>query len=383
MKVLIIDGLVGNEYTELLCDGLYKSQVDVRLIIPKNRPVQVHHDFKILKWSPSKDAKVNKSQKIKDYFVYIWKLFNYIYTEQIDLVHYQFFRNKSELLIFLLLRLLGKNILITAHNVLPHQYHWSNFYYQRILFLSASAVIAHSMYIKRRIIKRFNIPDKRIYVIPHGSFNQFLDYNNINNQQARKKLGIKYENNVILFFGYIKPYKGLDLLLDAFEIIAKKSKRFYLIIAGNAESKKLKEFYLRKISAMSSNKQIIPVLEYIPAHDVAIYFMAADIVALPYQHIYHSGVIHTAYSFSKPVIATDVGDFREVTENGACGFISKEINAGSYAECMVKSFNDKNKLIAMGKFCHQLSQTKYNWNSIALKTKNLYFNIIYNHEIRK
>jgi len=376
LKILMLDGLVGSEYAELLSAGLHAAGVDVRLVVPENRPIYAARDFPVLKWSPSKDPKVKRIRKVTQYLKYLANIFKYVNDEKIDVIHYQFFRRKSELLFFLLLRALGKKVILTAHNVLPHEYHWSNFYYQRTLFHSASGIIAHSDFIKNKIFKQLHISPQRIVVIPHGSYEQFGQYNSISQVAARKKLGLQKKDQVLLFFGYIKPYKGLDLLLDAFDLAKDEMPDLKLIIAGGVESSELKKYYQDKIDRMNVGSKILPAMEYIPAPDVAGYFMAADIVALPYRHIYHSGVVHTAFAFGRPIIATDVGDFREVAENGACGFISEKNTAESFATEVIRAFSDQGKLKKMGNFCRELSQTKYNWDSIAQKTKEFYLTVI-------
>lgn len=368
----MIDGLVGSEYAELLSESLANQGIDVRLIVPENRPVYQKRSFEILKWSPSKDPKISKLKKIKDYIAYLIKIFRYINQQKVDIIHYQFFRRKSEILFFFLLRALRKNVILTAHNVLPHEHHWSNYWYQRNLFKAATAIIAHSDFIKDKIIRQLHIGKKYIVVIPHGSYNQFAKYSSITREQARKNLGLEKNDNILLFFGYIKPYKGLDLLLDACKIAFEKDSNLKLIIAGGVETSQLKKKYMRKIDELNISNRILTRMEYIPATEVAIYFRAADAVVLPYRHIYHSGVVHSAFAFGRPIIATDVGDFREVSENGASGFIAEHQTPECLAETIIRAFSDITKLRKMGEFCLRLNETKYNWDKIAEKTIEFY-----------
>jgi len=183
-------------------------------------------------------------------------------------------------------------------------------------------------------------------------------------------------NFPILKWSPSKQYKGLDLLLDAFEIASQDNKNLKLVIAGSLDSEQLKNKYVYKINQLKSKNNIIQNFTYIPTEKVANYFIAADIIALPYKNIYHSGIIHLAFSFGRPFIATDVGDFKEMSDAGKCGKISPENTAASFAETILDCFVNKTRLEAMGKYCKKTSETKYSWNDIAIKTRDLYKDIL-------
>lgn len=374
-KVTMIDGLVGNDYSICLCSALAIAGVNVELISSSNRVVNTPVNFEIKYWMPSKGIKSNKIQKVLQYLAYLKRVFLYAVgsNKSKRIVHVQFFRiERVESILFLLLRLFGVKLVFTAHNVLPHEFNRLDYLSRHIIYRCSKSIIVHSEDIKNKIVGTFNIPPKKISIIPHGNFDQYVPVKSISRAEARVKLGLENEDKVILFFGYIRPYKGLDLLLDAFEISARENKRLKLVIAGAASSVELENQYKEKVEKISKNGSIVYHPGFVPFDEVAKYFVATDVVMLPYKAIDHSGIIHLAYSFGKPLIATNVGDFSEIIENGKSGYIVKVNNTECLAETILQSFENGTDLEEMGAYARKLSETKYSWLEIAKKAKALY-----------
>ena len=372
----MIDALVGSDYSDCLCSALKDAGTDITLIVPANKRTNPSINFPILKWSPSKDKNIGKFNKTFRYLNYLFKVLKFIHQNRINVVHYQFFRRKSETFFFYLLKLLKVKLVYTAHNVMPHENSRHDFKIQSLVINSSTAIIAHTNFIKIKLIETFNIEKDKIRVISHGNYDSQLPEKLMSKKQARNDLKITQDKDLILFFGAIKQYKGLDLLLDAFEIASQDNKNLKLVIAGSLDSEQLKNKYVYKINQLKSKNNIIQNFTYIPTEKVANYFIAADIIALPYKNIYHSGIIHLAFSFGRPFIATDVGDFKEMSDAGKCGKISPENTAASFAETILDCFVNKTRLEAMGKYCKKTSETKYSWNDIAIKTRDLYKDIL-------
>jgi glycosyltransferase involved in cell wall biosynthesis len=235
-------------------------------------------------------------------------------------------------------------------------------------------IIVHSAYIQQKLQKEFNVPDKRICIIPHGNFDFYVPQNLITSGEARFHLNILSSEDVILFFGFIREYKGLDLLLDSFSKASFSNSSLRLIIAGEPGNKTLYEKYEKLINNSEAKEKITYNFSYIPMEQIQLYFRAADFVVLPYKNIDHSGIIHLAYSFAKPIIATKVGDFPETIEEGKSGYLVEKNNSDALAKCILNAFNNRNKISQMGKFANELSVTKYSWKDIAKKTIALYKN---------
>lgn len=369
MNVLIMDPLVGNEYAACLSKGLGENGEKIFLSITENREVQVNGRFEIVKLSPAKDKRYGKLKKGFKYLAYFKNVLSFIKKNKIDVIHYQFFRRRDEILFFYLLKKLGHKLVFTAHNVLPHERSKLDYYLKKIVYKTADEIIVHSNYIKEKLLKNFPEAEGKTTIIPHGNFDNYLPKEIITKDEARKKLGFSPADGVLLFFGYIREYKGLDLLLDAFKEAYPQNKNIKLLIAGNPQSAELRKRYEDKIKGMQG---VTAHLKFIPADEVAVYLSACDAVVLPYKDIDHSGIIHLAYSFGKPVIATRVGDFPESIEDGKSGFLLKENTKDELKRMIINTFSDTKNLEIMGAYCTKLNHTKYSWNEIAVTTISVY-----------
>lgn len=374
MKVVMVDSLIGNVYSTCLSEYLYKNGVDLHLVVPENRKFVKDEKFKILYFSPSKAADLSKITKMYGFIKYLFHLYKYIQNSKCDIVHYQFFRRKEEILFFRFLKWKGVRLIITAHNVLPHENRRVDHRLKSIVYSNANAIIVHSDFIKEKLIQNFSIDPKKIDIIPHGNFDYYLPVNDVTAEISRKRLNLDITDKVLLFFGFIRPYKGVDLLLKAFETAAEKDTKLKLIIAGSVLEGK--DALLKTIAQHKFNDRILTTLSFIPNEEVVNYFKAADLVVLPYKDIDHSGIIHLAYSFGKAVLGTNVGDFNEVIVDGKSGRVLKLNVADELAEAIIEMFKDKSMLNEMGRYAKHLSETKYSWQDIAKKTVQVYSGVI-------
>ncbi len=375
VKVTMIDGLVGNDYSMCLCSALHTVGVNVELIASDNRVVSMPVDYPVRHWMPTKDPQNGKIGKLFRYLEYLVRLFLHVVRNRNvkQVMHIQFLRRERFEAVFLLfLRLLGTKLVFTAHNVLPHENSAIDRFLRSCIYRAAGTIIVHSEYIKNKLAKDFRVEPKKIKVIPHGNFDHYIPREPMSKAEARSRLNLYATDNVALFFGFIREYKGLDLLLDAFEICAKKGRSLRLVIAGAPRTSELGNHYRRSIERISTNDSIIFHEGFIPSEKVAVYFVACDVVILPYKEIDHSGIVHLAYSFGRPLIATNVGDFAEVIEDGKSGYLLRENSAECLSETILGAFSSIAHLEDMGSYARTLSETKYSWLEIAKKTKMLY-----------
>jgi glycosyltransferase involved in cell wall biosynthesis len=192
---------------------------------------------------------------------------------------------------------------------------------------------------KNELLQQFHVRETAVTVIPHG-INSAVPNTDITSLEARQLLGIREGERAILFFGAIRPYKGLEYLVAAFQQIAARQNNLRLIIAG--ARKKGSEEYLdaiqRTIDQDPRREQVIRKIEFIPDNEAELYFKAADVAVLPYTEIFQSGVLFLAYSFGLPVIATDVGSLAEDIVEGKMGFICKPRDPADLAAVIQKYF---------------------------------------------
>jgi glycosyltransferase involved in cell wall biosynthesis len=375
VKVTMIDALVGNDYSVCLCSALHAAGVDVELITPDNRLVSMPVDFPIRPWMPAKDPRGGKIGKTIHYLKYLAQLLVYVVKQDKGrrVVHFQFFRRERiESLLFPLLRLLGVNLVFTAHNVLPHENSRIDYLLRFMVYRSAKVIIVHSEYMKSKLAKGFRVDQEKVKVIPHGNFDHYIPKEPISKAEARASLQLSEIDSVALFFGYIREYKGLDLLLNAFEICARKGTPLKLVIAGAAHPPELENYYRRRTDQISRNGSILFHAGFIPSEKVAAYFIACDVVILPYREIDHSGIVHLAYSFGRPLITTNVGDFPEIIEDGRSGYLLRENSAECLSETMLGAFSSKPSLEDMGSYARKLGETRYSWIDVANQMRDLY-----------
>ena len=273
------------------------------------------------------------------------------------------------------LKLLRFNTVYTAHDLLPHD---SNSFYDQNLYKKIyqipDKIIVHSENDKREIVGAFQVNLDKVSVIPHGSYDLFYRDKNITKDVAKQKLGIPDGKKIILFFGLIRKYKGLEYLVYAFQRVKEELDDTVLFIVGNIHDENSEDFkfYSDLIDLISHDDNIIRVNEYVPFEKINSYFLASDVVVLPYIKTYTSGVLLAAYAAGRPVIVTDTGALSEVVDVGKSGFIvpPKDINALACA--IIKTLSDQDQMEKMGNYAKYLSETVYSWNSIALKTINVY-----------
>lgn len=240
-------------------------------------------------------------------------------------------------------KLLGKKVVFTAHNVNAGKRDGNDSFLNRLTLKSqyrlSDHIFVHTEKMKSELIQEFGVRDKAITVIPFGLNNSVPD-TSLTPDEAKQKLGVAPEDKSVLFFGAIRPYKGLEHLVAAFQLVSRDRADYRLIIAG--EPKKDSMQYLeqiqKSIAADSSRDRIIQKLEFIPDEETELYFKAADVVVLPYTLVFQSGVLFLGFSFGLPAIATDVGSFRDDIIAGETGYVSPSVEPQALAATITKYF---------------------------------------------
>ncbi|HXF76382.1 MAG TPA: glycosyltransferase family 4 protein [Methylomirabilota bacterium] len=273
-----------------------------------------------------------------------------------------------------LLKLFGIKIVYTAHDLLPNtnpslEHHWL----LGRIYRKVDAIVVHGEASKDEMVSVFGLDPAKIYVIPHGS-NELVSTNRQTSKQAaREKLGIGSAHRVILFFGIIKPYKGLEYLVQAFEEVKTQVRNSLLLVVGGIYDGDAEAFhyYADLIDQIRRRDDVLCVPHYIPFEKISDYFCAADLVVLPYTKTYTSGVLLAAYAAGRPVVATDTGALKEAVETGRSGLVVPPKDAKALSRAIVEIFNRRD-IEEMGRYAKHLAETKYSWTGVALKTSELY-----------
>jgi glycosyltransferase involved in cell wall biosynthesis len=229
-------------------------------------------------------------------------------------------------------RVEGVRILAVAHNVLPHERRPGDMALGRYFLGKCDGVVALSASVASDA-RSLRI-GAEIRTLSHPVYEHFGDI--IPREQAREQLGIGADAEVMLFFGFIRTYKGLHILLEALPRIASARPRAQLIIAGEFYDDE--EPYRRLIHMHDLENRVHLFDRYIPEHEVSTYFSASDVVVQPYVSATQSGVVQTAYHFDRPAIVSDVGGLAEVVPHGEAGLVVKPNDPSGLADACIRFF---------------------------------------------
>lgn len=239
----------------------------------------------------------------------------------------------------LISKFLKKNIkqLFVCHNVFPHERFAMDRALTKMVLKNGDFFILHSEQDKNDLLSIK--PDgivKKTYIPTYNAFK----LNNISKDAARETLNLGKDEKVLLFFGFVREYKGLKWLIKAMPLIMERLSGVKLLIVGDFGSDK--DDYLKLIEECKAQDAIRIYDGYIPDREVEKYFAACDLVACPYESATQSGIVQIAYGFEKPVIATDVGGLPEVVEDNKTGYIVESMEYEMLA-AKICEFFEQNK----------------------------------------
>ncbi len=207
------------------------------------------------------------------------------------------------------------------------------------------------------------LPSARYAFVPHPVYEIFGS--SYEKNEARQRLGIA-EERVILFFGYVRRYKGLHVLLDAMPSILKSTK-LKLLVVGEFYDDEQK--YRHQIKEKNLQNDVIVNSNYVPNDRVGLYFSAADVVVLPYISATQSGIVQIAYQFDRPVIATDVGGLAEVVLHDRTGFMVKPESPQEIAQAVTRFYSEDRE----AEFVRNVKEEKkkYRWENLVQAIERL------------
>jgi glycosyltransferase involved in cell wall biosynthesis len=274
-----------------------------------------------------------------------------------DVVHYQWLTVP-----WLDARLLSplRPRVMTAHYILPPRPSRRQVAAARRLFGGMDAVIAHSEHGAYRLVDEVGLEPERVHVIPHGAF----DY--LTRLPEEEPLPAELEGAdgpVVLFFGLLRPYKGLGVLLEAFRRIAPAE----LWIVGNP---RMDVAPLRRLAAEATGR-VRFVTRFVTDAEIPAIFRRADLVVLPYLDAEHSGVLYTGLAFGKPLLLSAVGGFPEVAAQGAARLVPPGDRA-ALATALAELVADPSARAELATAASAAAAGPYSWDAVAARTLALY-----------
>ena len=265
-----------------------------------------------------------------------------------------------------ILRIVKRNkhtkIICIADNIIPHEKRFGDTQFTKYFVKPIDAFITMSKKVMQDLKKFTNKPAQQIV---HPLYDNFGEA--INKQTARKHLGLPENENIILFFGFIRKYKGLDLLLEAMSLLKNNqpTTNIKLLIAG--EFYEDKKVYDNLIAQLNISSSLILKTDFIPDSEVKYYLSAADFVIQPYRNATQSGVTPLAYHFNKPMLVTNVGGLPDLVPDYKVGLIA-EPTAISIAEKIIELYQLGEQYFLP----HLLEEKKkYSWSILSDKILSL------------
>lgn len=306
--------------------------------------------------------------KVMSYVISQLKVIGIINRIKPDIIHFQWFKIPFlDIFLLLFIKLFYRKIklICTVHNILPHDSGNNLKYVFKHIYRKFDTLLVHDIMAKRDLISMFNISDANITQIVHGVIDLDTDITIVNqivenNQRA---------NNIVFgVLGNFNEYKGIDLVLDAWENISKEN-NVHLLIAGKGSVEALKN--------RSSDEKLTINNKYLSDEEFLAHVKISDVILLPYRKISQSGLLLTALSEKKYVIVSNVGGLTQPLKVANVGWVLENLNAESLERAMKESIDYLNqldhKLIPENEFNKIMSH--FSWSKTSKKLREIYTTI--------
>jgi D-inositol-3-phosphate glycosyltransferase len=247
-------------------------------------------------------------------------------------------------------------VVMVADNVVPHERRPLDGLLTRFALAPVDRFVVMSNAVREQLLRLR--PKARVDVVPHPLYGQFGDA--IDKAESRRRLGLDPNARVLLFFGLIRSYKGLDVLLAAMPAVVEATGAQLLVVGEFYEDERR---YRDLAARLGVAAHVRFVAEYVANEEVAPYFCAADVVTLPYRHATQSGIVPVAYHLDRPVICTDVGGLSEIVVHERSGLVVPPEDPAALAAAIVRYFEEswESRLVEGVR----REKKRYTWESFA------------------
>ena len=324
MKVALLTGGKDPHYAHGLLRQLAARSVRIALIggdesaeteAVRNGQVEFHN---LVGRPDPDDGLVAKARRVLSYY---GRLLVFAARTDGRVFHILWFRKfplGERILLIAYFKLLGKKLAFTAHNVDDQardgrRGSFPNRLSLTFLYRTVDHIFVHTRQMKLELVAEFGVSEHKVTVVPYG-INDVIPVARVSRTEARQQLGLGPDEKVLLFFGNIAPYKGVEDLLRALASLVHADGRFTLILAGRVKDRTCEAYWAELeslIEELQLSEHVRKEIRYIPDGHVGLLFRASDVSVLPYRRIYQSGVLALSYAQGVPVIAADVGSIRE------------------------------------------------------------------------
>jgi len=378
-KVAVIDpSNFTPPYDHHLCEGLADTTWEVKLFtsgetnwIPKNyQRIQAYYPITEGYISNVSPGGIRLLTKGIEHIIGMLQLVERLRRWNPDVIHFQWLPLPFvDVPLLRLFRRIAPTVL-TVHDSTPFQGSATSFIQQIMVGKGpqiVDEVIAHTEKTKDELVTA-GVHPTNVSIIPHGV---------IRYPMTEESLIATSDKTTVLFFGNIKPYKGVDVLIDALARLPSEVRQTSrVVVAGRAHG------YGEELKQRAREQGVADLitweLDFVEHTHVSKYFQQSDIIVFPYRHIDQSGVLMTALPFGKPVIATEVGGFADVLTDGVHGRLIPPTNTNALAKALVDLLTNEDRRVEMGDAVEDLANETYSWTRIADMTTDLYYEEIRN-----
>jgi glycosyltransferase involved in cell wall biosynthesis len=266
----------------------------------------------------------------------------------------------------------GAKIVLTVHDLLPHD---TGEAYKRTfdgLYRMVDAIICHSDHVEARLQVEFSVPGDKISVIPHGPF--FYDIPPSGDGETLRSFELETDGALVLWQGIIFPYKGIDLLLQSWKQVEGDVGDAYLVIAGTGAPE-----FLEQIRAQVKDldlKRVKMHFRFISTEELVALYRAASVVVYPYRAITTSGALATGLALGKAIVASDLPVFRELLTNGENALLVDPQNSAALAGALVEITQNVPLREQFAQKVREMDFGDQSWLSIAKKTIQTYERVL-------
>jgi len=367
-------------YNYSLCNELANLGVEVVLLttnflhaeeIPNKKYVEKLFYYRLTnKLFRNQRSRFRGIFKIVEHVLGMFQLVMYLKRTSVKVLHVQWLPVAAIDVLFLKLIKYHTRVKVvyTAHNALPHDTKLSYAKLYKRIYDLVDDIIVHTDKTKTTLVKKMDVNESKVHLIKHGNFNYL-------NQYAVHPISeLEYLKNkdVIISFGILRPYKGIDVLISALSKATLKNPGIHLLIVGRIDIDKTQLY--TQISNLGIKDSVTFVDRYIDDSEISSFFHYASAAVYPYLDIDQSGAALLALSLGLPIIASDIGGLRDVVLDGKNGYLVAPGDADELAGRITGLFEstNENTVFNMALESRKLSVEKFSWNDIARKTVDVY-----------
>lgn len=301
---------------------------------------------------------------------FTWKRPDVVHVQYLPLLERQI---PAELWLLRYCRFLGSSLVMTVHDIAPHDRDEARTAQFRRAFEMMDALVCHSEAARQQLLTQFAVSPERVWVIPHGPL-FFESVQSGSRAAARARCGVDGNEYIVLCQGMIRPYKGIEFLIDAWAELQGSGTGAKLLIVGKGEPDFL-DSIRQKVHALGVEASIQLRFEFVPAETMISYYQAADIVVYPYKAITTSGALMTGIAQRKAIIATTMSPFREMLEDGKNALLCDFGDTAGLASGLRRLIDDPGLRDKLANAAAALSCGEQTWREIAVRTKECYTSI--------